>query len=637
MRFLVVLLVSCILGLNVQAQTSFRKVSHFLVSNEKDSAFLEIQNINDRHELAILIPILTETASYKDFHKFVLKNAFSNRRDYQNLFNFVDKCVKTPLDRQKVNLDYVVLQSSLIDLLANELELSDAVDQQKELSDYMNSIQDKSGDYELADLYVRRFDALLGVIQDDAEILNEAEARMYRALSKGDTVLFCAYSVLVSNKFIYSKDLEGYNKFMLGVYDLVLNSEINEIYLLNVTHKLLNGLMYSGYEDQEFIETLLFKLFNSVSFHNQSYSMYYFYFNYYLKNDLNKINLIVNKLGYADLKSMIIYCVETVLPELKNDDYVNCLLDAARVSFYVGEQEFAMELMFQAITGTRKTYSRELSEILSDYKTSGLQRETDLTVAQQKEKNKIYLKFGVFIFVLFILTAILALALARRSKVLQQKNSENEALIIEKDLLMLEIHHRVKNNFQLVSALLELQSYDTESEEAKKKLYEGQARIQSLSLIHNKLYESNQSTWVDMQQYIEELSLLMLKSADLSDSVKMAITAKDVVLDIDTITPLGLIINELITNSCKYAFVGDGSWGLHISLEKTKNDKVKLVYKEVGVKSPVSELPKDNKGLGLNIIRNLVKQLQGELEMDYSNGMNVEILFKDKVGRKKMD
>jgi two-component sensor histidine kinase len=301
------------------------------------------------------------------------------------------------------------------------------------------------------------------------------------------------------------------------------------------------------------------------------------------------------------------------------------------------EYELSSEFMYDMVLATKKTYSKDLSEAISDYKVRNLEREQDLLLSQEKEKNDIYLKFGVAFLVLFIFAVILAILLARRTNVLALRNNENETLINEKDLLMQEIHHRVKNNFELVSALLELQSYNIENKEVKEKIHAGQARIKSLSLIHNKLYESNESTSVDMQQYIFELTTLILKAADLEDKVELRIHANNIHLDIDTTVPIGLIINELVTNSCKYAFKGQGEWGLEISIEMQADGDYLLTYLEHNVDALVKENTQVKSGLGKMLIQNLVKQLRGKVTSDFANGAYYQIWFKDKLSRKKSD
>jgi two-component sensor histidine kinase len=344
---------------------------------------------------------------------------------------------------------------------------------------------------------------------------------------------------------------------------------------------------------------------------------------------------LVNKLGFQDVTSMIHEIEKDAKTFLSFDNQINFYLNAARLLFDYGEYEESLNYMFLLMNSSRETYSQDLSQTIANYKTREIAYEKEQVVREEKEKSKLYIKFGAVLGISLIFTLILIVKLSLRGKALVKRNQEKETLIQEKDLLMKEIHHRVKNNFELVSTLLELQSYELQNQEAKEKLFEGQARIQSLSLIHNKLYESNQSTSVDMQQYISELAELILKSTNFIDKISVHVQTNNTHLDIDTTVPIGLIINELLTNSCKYAFPNVPHAELKITLNIDKDGFYRLSYQEFGVQPSQVPMKSTKQGLGKILITNLVKQLHGRLESDFTQGAQYEIWFKDKINRKK--
>ena len=139
-----------------------------------------------------------------------------------------------------------------------------------------------------------------------------------------------------------------------------------------------------------------------------------------------------------------------------------------------------------------------------------------------------------------------------------------------------------------------------------------------------------------MQNYIQDLACLILQSSSNNKHIRIDVQAENLDLDIDTATPLGLIINELITNSCKHAFHGDGDKGLIIVIKKQLDEFV-LNYSETGVIQASSSNPDSNKGLGMILIKNLVKQLHGRMEINYSGGVKYSIWFSDKVKRKTIE
>ena len=618
------------------SQSRFDVASEHLLNKNFDSVYLELKAIKSKKEAHLMAALLFNFASYKDYTALIENSVDISRKNTQNLIYFLDSRIKTPSNRKTVNLDYVKLRSRIIDILANSSELSIALEEHEKLQDYMNSISEQNGDFDLAVLYLNHFDVLIGVIENDLEKLDQGFVNAKRALELKDTNLFLTYTTLTSHKHVISDNLIDYNKSLFNAYHIGQNMESKSLEYYAIVGLLMDGLIYSDFDDRDFIESKIWEVYNHKGYNKQSYLLIVKYLIYMPYPEQEQNNRFLQRFGHGDLFDLVAYVKNSVAPYLHNNEYITIHIHTARLLYENKEFMLALELMHDAVLGTREIFSKDLSEILADHKTRSIAREKELIVQQEKEKNDIYLKLGISIFILFLMTGILAIALARRKNILKAKNEENEALIKEKDLLMQEIHHRVKNNFELVSALLELQSTEIENEAAKKKLYEGQARIQSLSLLHNKLYQTNESTFIDMQQYISELAALMLKSADLTEKVEVLVHAHEVNLDIDTITPLGLIINELITNSFKYAFKGQGKWKLEITLKKAHNDYL-LTYTEQGVDNNWDFDSTSKKGLGMVLIKSLIKQLHGKLEFQFMNGAQFKINFKDKLRRKNID
>ena len=166
----------------------------------------------------------------------------------------------------------------------------------------------------------------------------------------------------------------------------------------------------------------------------------------------------------------------------------------------------------------------------------------------------------------------------KQSKELTRKKYFINKSLKEKELLVREVHHRVKNNFQIVSSLLELQSKGIEDEKALALANEGKNRVKSMALIHQKLYQ-DKSGLVDFDEYIE-LLVKELSSLYKSDNkIETEIISKNMEFDVDTAIPLGLIINEIITNSYKYAFNENKESLLSISINKQDNANFKLVIR----------------------------------------------------------
>jgi two-component sensor histidine kinase len=183
---------------------------------------------------------------------------------------------------------------------------------------------------------------------------------------------------------------------------------------------------------------------------------------------------------------------------------------------------------------------------------------------------------------------------------------------------------------------LDLQSGDVESQLAKEKLSEGQSRISSMSLIHQKLYQTEYLEDLDFQEYTEQLVELILKSANKLKNTKLNISTNGLKLDIDTAIPLGLILNELCTNSCKYAFSDSNQNTLDITIVKQDESFYKLTYSDSGTNEIIDSTSKP-KGIGMLLIKSLTKQLQGKSSYTFNSGAHFEILFKNRNQRKEIE
>ncbi len=225
---------------------------------------------------------------------------------------------------------------------------------------------------------------------------------------------------------------------------------------------------------------------------------------------------------------------------------------------------------------------------------------------------------------------ILANALERK-QVEEQLNASLE----EKEVLLKEIHHRVKNNMQVISSLLNLQSGRIKNEEILEMFKESQDRIRSMSLIHERLYQSQDLARIDFSHYIENLANHLFQSYRIDpETVGLVTDVRNVSLDINKAIPCGLIINELVSNSLKYAFPQARAeekkkakkGEINISLA-SENGKISLLYKDNGVGLPEDLNIETADSFGLQLVTALVAQLNGEIEIKKKPGATFKITF----------
>lgn len=198
--------------------------------------------------------------------------------------------------------------------------------------------------------------------------------------------------------------------------------------------------------------------------------------------------------------------------------------------------------------------------------------------------------------------------------------------LAEKELLLREVHHRVKNNMQVISSLLAMQSSDTSDPGTLEKLEQSQNRIRSMALIHEQLYRSTQLTDINMREYLEVLMDHIRRSFGRGDVVQVRLQIEDLALDIDQSLACGLIVTELVTNSLKHAFP-DGRRGVvHVSLAREAAGDCVLSVSDDGRGLAVPDLDRATT-LGLSLVKTLARQLRGRVEVGGASGTEVHIRF----------
>jgi two-component sensor histidine kinase len=292
------------------------------------------------------------------------------------------------------------------------------------------------------------------------------------------------------------------------------------------------------------------------------------------------------------------------------------------------EKELELTYAFDKKQYKDSIQNAETMEVLA------LQQENEV----QAEKHIQQILLGLFIAAL-VLGGCAYYAYQRKkktSKILDEKNKIIEKALQEKQLLLKEVHHRVKNNFQIVSSLLELQTKGIEDEKALSLANEGKNRVKSMALIHQKLYQ-NETGLIDFDEYIKVLVKELSYMYASEKKVTTNIHTKNMEFDIDTAIPLGLIVNELITNAYKYAFDAAADNTLSISINKLNDEEYKLVVADNGKGiDDTIDLTKV-KSLGLRLVKRLTKQLQGKFKVNNAEGASFEIIFKDTNARALLD
>lgn len=220
-----------------------------------------------------------------------------------------------------------------------------------------------------------------------------------------------------------------------------------------------------------------------------------------------------------------------------------------------------------------------------------------------------------------VLAAIIDITVHKRSEDMLR------ASLLEKETLLREIHHRVKNNMQVVSSLLSLQTSNVQDERYRALLEECQTRVRTMALIHEKLYSSGNLASLDGAEYLRDLVKMLARTYLVQRSdLHLDLAVEPVVLDIQVAIPVGLIVHELVTNAWKHAFAGAGGT-LRVELAPVDRDRCRLEVRDDGVGLPADLEPWRSRGLGFRMVNSLVRQLDGTLAVQRDGGTGFVITF----------
>ena len=341
--------------------------------------------------------------------------------------------------------------------------------------------------------------------------------------------------------------------------------------------------------------------------------------------NLGEINLLL-----GNYKEALKYQLETVRLQEEDKDSSNLVENYHHTSTIyekLGDYKNALAYKQKAYHLRDSIASEEsdakMSEMLTKYESKKKEATINTqksTISQQKLIQQLVTGLAVLLLALLFFVYISYQSRAKKNKLLAIKNAENE-------LLLKEIHHRVKNNLEVVSGLLALQSSQIDDQSTKDAMQESQNRVNSIGIVHQKLYQGTNLGAVEMKDYLLNLSDSILDSFGATGKVNLELAMENLDLDIDTAVPLGLIINELITNSVKYAFPNNQNGTLTIKLEKQKDNILHLVVSDNGVgKSGIIQ----GTGFGGQLISLLTNQLNGTMTEENQNGTTVIFDFKMK-------
>jgi two-component sensor histidine kinase len=278
---------------------------------------------------------------------------------------------------------------------------------------------------------------------------------------------------------------------------------------------------------------------------------------------------------------------------------------------------------------------RQINELQARYDDQAQKQQIELLKTEKKIvllektaeiKQKWLLAIGLLVVMLLAVSLFWAYRLKQKSnRQLNQQNMLIQEALNQKEMLLREIHHRVKNNLQIISSLLHLQAH--KGQNPQDLLQQSQDRIQAMAIIHEKLYKSDNLQAISLAEYIENLVTYFQQTYSLEQrKIRVETHLEHIHLDIDKLIPCGLILNELLTNSIKYAFK-EHEKGTIAIWAKMKDNRCVIEIKDDGVGLPETLNLKQHKSLGLRLVDGLVRQIKGVWDYRSHQGACFSISF----------
>ena len=359
-------------------------------------------------------------------------------------------------------------------------------------------------------------------------------------------------------------------------------------------------------------------------------------------NSQNAIQTVGGNLGEVNLllgnyKEALPYQLETVrlfeesgdLPNLP-ENYMHVSTIYEKLGDYQKALEYQKKARIMGDSISAAESDKNMSELLTQYET-GKKEATIFSKTQKIEQQR---KTQILYICLATLLAIVVFGMfftmkniRKKRKALSVLNVELDAKNKQNELLLKEIHHRVKNNLEMVKSLIALQSAKLEDGASKEAMLASQNRVQSMGIIHQKLYQGENLGSIEMKDYFVNLGEGVLDTFNAENKVKIECAMDDLNLDVDTAVPIGLIVNELLTNALKYAFPEGVKGQIKISLTK-ENNNLLLKVSDNGIGKIEGSKPKGT-GFGTQLIQLLTQQLNGTISEDYKNGTAIFFNFKN--------
>lgn len=626
----VTLLLPFLFILNCYSNELIKKEFNALKDGNKVSFFRELSNEEKEEDLLFF---------NTEFHKLLNKHEgnYDLKKQYLFTLGLIDQIQNQHLDailkfNQLIeNSNYNLLSRERMDIYVGMQESYLKLNLYSKVFDInkkINSLIAKGIDYPLWSYNIQSRLYLQLEQYDKAISQLKSEIKLLYSNSKRDSLIIpSAYNDL------------GYYYYLKKDYKNALYYYDQSLQIATVSLKKIDTLNFNN---------LVFNINNNITTIKLKQNKFDEVISFYVNNKNNtletKLFLAEAYLGKKDfLKSF------KILNELKSFDFSNAFILKTRylhllTQYYddIGDFKNSYKYINQikrindslaSLDKKKLLQSNELNYFIEEKEKEVLKKDQ---VIKQNEKTILIIVIVSLLIILLIGAYIIKYNRKKRIEIelmnqsISKKNATIEASLKEKEMLLQEIHHRVKNNLQIISGILSLQNSNITDEKSKLLLAESQDRIQAIALLHKTMYQNDNFNVVDFQTYINELiTYIKQTNKNLNKNIVVKQHIEDLNFSIETAIPLSMLINEIVTNCYKHAFINLDSGEILISIQKHTLEKCILSIKDNGIGLPENYNELHTNNIGFDLINGLSEQIDGKVTIHIEKGTEIIIEFKD--------
>ena len=497
------------------------KAEEFILYNKLDSAKYYLKKLEKgTYENLLNRIIKNEKVSYKEYYQFTSYLGNRHAVDYKKVSKYIDDNVNIP-EGDIFDYYYFEIKWNQIYKLRDEVNVEEASEKQKIMLNYITKFDDSDAAVKLAKLKLRRHPIVMRLIEQDVEngkkLVLETIEEAKKIENKELQIVFLYH---LSDFLVIEGKLQEYIDVCEESLRIERELKENSSYHAGIVQHLIDAYIYKGGHNER-VNSLINDMYENPQERIQTYSLYLKLISYNKPN--SRINKeLLKKFEVSNVKELVDE-FQILGKDLNSNDFYHILREGSRVLEANNFFKEALRVKDKSVLLTRKIYSEDLSNSLANYKTAETIKEKELEIKFQKEKTTLYSVITIFAIVLLIIALLVLIKIKKQSRELSEKNKIIKKTLKEKELLVKEVHHRVKNNFQIVSSLLELQTKGIEDEKALELANQGKNRVKSMALIHQKLYQ-NESGLIDFDEYIRILIKELSSMYSSKDNVKTTVS-----------------------------------------------------------------------------------------------------------------